>query len=720
MGIASEVRGLVEGFISGNGIEFCEDGDLIRSGSRRLRTSDAIDGVSGGLDYVACTHFLEHHSEPVSILKKWFSKLRVGGRMLIVLPHKTLYPASGDPGNPDHKWVADASDVERMMGETGEPFHVIHHSVDDRSLSFYVVFEKIRSDAGKSLSIKSGVTRPVCYTIVIPYKDNLQMTVDCIKSIQDNCWCPDEIVLVDDGSSEPVKFSEYPEIAGIVPFIKHIRNEKNVGFPKSVNRGVAESNKRNRVIIILNNDTLVNPGGDEKLIAPLFNTSIALSGQNGCRLGENFEYAGDGDDYIEFSCVAVKRAVWDELFGLDEEFSPGYGEDSDFCIRLKKLGYKLHVVEEDVCEHLGGETFKSTDATKRVIERNRKRIVKKHHKGNVLFVTTSTGKSGGVKVIWNCSRALREAGYRTDALLCADTHEWPTRTPEWCEFDRLATTGNMQYNNREYDFVVGTFHSTWVQASKIPAKKHHIGLVQSDEPKWYANTKPPYDKEAAQHFGLPGFKSIIVADHMWELGEKYGMEIVGKIDNGVDGRVFLPSQIFSRACPHSILAIRKGNHVWFDGQDDVDKAAEILARRYSDFSYLIVGHKENKRDWTPPKCSYSWLETYDENTMCSMYNSAGAYVIPSLIEGSSLTALEAMASGTPLVCTEIVSDAAVHGETALVVPYSDPRSIADAVVKVFDDAKLRSKLYHGGIKMAAERTNEHQREQFVEIVEGLR
>lgn len=719
MGIASKVRATVGGFISGIGVEFCEDGDLIRSGSRRLRRIEAIDGVAGGLDYVACTHLLEHFGNPVDILRKWFSKLRNGGILLVTLPHKSLYPAEGDPGNPDHKWKADAKDLIAMMEETGEKFRVVHQGVDELALSFFVVFEKMRGSDQKLLHTSYEMKRDVDYAIVIPYKNNIEMTVDCLRSIEDAGWTPQTIVLVDDGSNDILDLSEYPSLSGIAPYVQYVRNEENLGFPKSVNRGVAEIPSSCKVIVLLNNDTIVHDGGDKKLIAPLFNTSIAISGQQGGRLNDRFEYSGDGEDYVEFYCAAIKRVVWDELGGLDEEFSPGYGEDSDFCIRARRSGYGLKVVGAGVCDHLRNQTFKPSVDTKRLIERNRKRIVKKHHKGDVLFCVASTGVSGGIKVIWNCAKALRDAGYRTDALLCFDTHEWPTMTQEWCEFDRLCTFGNMHRNEREYDFVVSTFHMTWGPASKIPAKKHHIGLVQSDEPKWSANTHPPYHPEHAKNFGIPGFKSVIVADHMWELGEKYGMDIVGKIDNGVDSRVFCPRQTFERNWPHSIMAIRKGNHVWFDGQDDVDKAAEILARRYSDFSYLIVGNLANKKSWNPPKCSYSWVETYEEARMCSLYNSVSAYVIPSLIEGSSLTALEAMASGTPVICTEVVSDAAVDGETALVVPYSNPDAIAGAVSRIFDDASLRSRLYHGGSKVAMERTHERQRDQFLQIVESL-
>lgn len=712
MGLATQIRSLVANYISGKGVEFSEDGDTINPNSKRMKSINSINAVDDGLDYIACTHFLEHHDDPERHLSLWFSKLRKGGRLLVILPDKNLYPGPGDPGNPDHRWVANADDIIRMLRNTGELFHVVHKSIDDKSLSFYVVFEKISGK--RDVQREHRYLYDVDYSIVIPYKDKREMTMDCLRSIEDSDWKPSEIILVNDGSEEPLTTEELHQFDLNVV---QVDNESNLGFPCSINKGVAATSTN--VVVLLNNDTVAIDGGMEKLFAPLFDPRIVLTGQQGGKLNSEFKYVGDGEDYVEFYCAAFRKFIWDELGGLDEKFGLGYGEDSDFCIRLRRAGYRLHVVGGGVCEHLRNQTFKPSIKTRQLIENNRKRLVSKYRKGKVLFCVASVYKSGGIKVIWNCAKGLRDAGYETDVLLNAHEQEWPARLPEWMEFDGLYTHQTIPQTGNDYDYVVGTFHNTWVPASKIPAKKCHIGLVQSDEPSWYSRNGGKEFEDARRSFSLPGFRSIIIADHLWSLKDKYGMDVIGKIDNGVDSRIFIPTQTFQRNWPHSIMAIRKGNHVWFDGQDDVDAAAEILARRYQDFSYLIVGHRDNQARWSAPSCSYSWVHTYDENVMCSYFNSVGAYVIPSLIEGSSLTALEAMASGTPLVCTEIVTDAAIDGENALVVPYSNPKAIADAVSNVFDDPVVRERLYHNGLKTAYTRTLERQREQFVEILDNL-
>jgi GT2 family glycosyltransferase len=54
---------------------------------------------------------------------------------------------------------------------------------------------------------------------------------------------------------------------------------------------------------------------------------------------------------MAFWLVMMKRSLFDELGMLDEIFSPGMGEDGDFCIKTINAGYKLIAVPEDVAGH---------------------------------------------------------------------------------------------------------------------------------------------------------------------------------------------------------------------------------------------------------------------------------------------------------------------------------------------------------------------------------
>lgn len=55
--------------------------------------------------------------------------------------------------------------------------------------------------------------------------------------------------------------------------------------------------------------------------------------------------------------LMVRRAVWDELGGLDEGFHPLWFEDVDFCKRILDRGYLLYYVPEAVAKHTGGHSI---------------------------------------------------------------------------------------------------------------------------------------------------------------------------------------------------------------------------------------------------------------------------------------------------------------------------------------------------------------------------
>jgi len=49
--------------------------------------------------------------------------------------------------------------------------------------------------------------------------------------------------------------------------------------------------------------------------------------------------------------MAIRRSLWDKLCGFDEKYFPGYFEETDFCIKIKNLGYKVILEPKSVCIH---------------------------------------------------------------------------------------------------------------------------------------------------------------------------------------------------------------------------------------------------------------------------------------------------------------------------------------------------------------------------------
>jgi glycosyltransferase involved in cell wall biosynthesis len=89
-----------------------------------------------------------------------------------------------------------------------------------------------------------------------------------------------------------------------------------------------------------------------------------------------------------------------------------------------------------------------------------------------------------------------------------------------------------------------------------------------------------------------------------------------------------------------------------------------------------------------------------EETLAVMYRLAGVFVFPSLYEGFGLPPLEAMASGTPVVTSNVSSLPEVAGDAALLVDPYDPQAIADGIYRVLTDEDIRRSLRQKGLARA--------------------
>ena len=101
------------------------------------------------------------------------------------------------------------------------------------------------------------------------------------------------------------------------------------------------------------------------------------------------------------------------------------------------------------------------------------------------------------------------------------------------------------------------------------------------------------------------------------------------------------------------------------------------------------------------------------------YQQADVYALPSRYEGFGLTVLEAMACGTPVVCTNVSSLPEVAGDAALLVPPDDTRALADALRRVLSDPALWKELSDKGPQQAARFSWRSTAEQTIEVYRRL-
>ena len=225
--------------------------------------------------------------------------------------------------------------------------------------------------------------------IILPIYNALEDVKHCIDSLYEHKTYNFNLIAIDDYSDAETK--EYLEKEAKQKGFKLLRNEKNLRFTKTVNRGFRESN--GDYVVLLNSDTIVTPRWIEKILAcfesdekigivgPLSN---AASWQtvpvrddkefggwlvNEIPKGYSVEEMGmlvetvsqklyPSVPSVNGFCYVIKREVLDTNGSLDEEYFPtGYGEEDDFSIRAIDAGFKIVVADDTYIFHAKSKSY---------------------------------------------------------------------------------------------------------------------------------------------------------------------------------------------------------------------------------------------------------------------------------------------------------------------------------------------------------------------------
>ena len=184
---------------------------------------------------------------------------------------------------------------------------------------------------------------------------------------------------------------------------------------------------------------------------------------------------------------------------------------------------------------------------------------------------------------------------------------------------------------------------------------------------------------------------------------------IAVVPNGVDAHLFRPHPEHPRK-PGRIVATASAD-VPLKGLGPLLRAfAQVRARRPAE---LVVVGKPRPNGPTPRLLaelhldgSVRFVNGLADAELVSLYAEAEAAVVPSLYEGFSLPAVEAMACGLPLVATTAGALPEVVGadhEAALLVPPGDADALARAIATLLADGPLRRRLGDRGRSRVLER-----------------
>lgn len=101
--------------------------------------------ASDSMNFVYSSHLLEHIAEWRAALREWWRVIRVGGYLVLYLPHEDLYPKVGETGaNPDHKWnVNEQKILDTMLAVGGWDCLRCERRNEEQEYSLFIVFKKL-------------------------------------------------------------------------------------------------------------------------------------------------------------------------------------------------------------------------------------------------------------------------------------------------------------------------------------------------------------------------------------------------------------------------------------------------------------------------------------------------------------------------------------------------------------------------------------------------
>ncbi|MBP3784207.1 MAG: glycosyltransferase [Butyrivibrio sp.] len=213
-------------------------------------------------------------------------------------------------------------------------------------------------------------------TIVILNHNLKEVTKDCLESIRATTdVISRNIVIVDNGSTDgSVDFFDAQ------PDVKLVASKENLGFPGGCNRGI-EASEESEDILLLNNDTVLcdhslfwlRMGLYEKETNGIVGavSNHVLVQQQVCENYKDLDYYKKiarernlpNEKALQYCFIVsgfamlIKRKTISEIGLLNEDYSPGYYEDCDICLRAIIKGWQVAIVHNSFIIHWGGQSF---------------------------------------------------------------------------------------------------------------------------------------------------------------------------------------------------------------------------------------------------------------------------------------------------------------------------------------------------------------------------
>jgi GT2 family glycosyltransferase len=238
--------------------------------------------------------------------------------------------------------------------------------------------------------------------VVVPAYNAPEDLRRCVEAVLAHTAEVYRLVVIDDASPHPGVRAYLDSLEEReLPHVTVLRNERNLGFTGTANRGFGLSRAD---VVLLNSDAIVGPHWLERLcrcaasdpsigtVTPFSNNAEIASFPRFCEnnplpddaaaatIGEALAAAAvptypDVPTGVGF-CLYVRRALLDAIGPFDMAFGAGYGEENDLCLRAVGAGYRNVIADDVYVRHSGGRSFEGQKTE--LGERNMRLLLDRH------------------------------------------------------------------------------------------------------------------------------------------------------------------------------------------------------------------------------------------------------------------------------------------------------------------------------------------------------
>ncbi|MDE0970367.1 MAG: glycosyltransferase family 2 protein, partial [Octadecabacter sp.] len=206
-------------------------------------------------------------------------------------------------------------------------------------------------------------------TIVIPTRDRLEITQITVESIlEKTAYTNYEIVIVDNGSVEPDTLSWFKKIT-CTPQVRVVHDDGSFNFSRLNNKAVQKS--QSEIIALVNNDTeIISAEWLREMVSLAVRPDVGCVGAKLYYPDNTIQHAGVvvglgniaahafrgspradpgyfarlvlRQEYtaVTAACLVVRKAIYEEVGGLNEKHLTVAFNDVDFCLKVKAAGYR--------------------------------------------------------------------------------------------------------------------------------------------------------------------------------------------------------------------------------------------------------------------------------------------------------------------------------------------------------------------------------------------